>query len=181
MKFITYEQFGVGFVRRAVTSERVERAIAEVAGDVVEVGPISGGPGGVATVKASGKVGAPQVDPAEGDLLAFTAKLPIDLELEVRLAGVPTRYQGQVDVPLVMTVRTAEPLSLVIDIEELNKKDVRVDLQSTDIHGGVLQKVGNIDDEVRSRVASIVNKRLSSEKAVEARVIDIGKLVDKAW
>ena len=58
---ISYGEFGVRFVHEAVTDERVADAIAAIAGDSVEVGPLSAGPGGLARARAKGRIGWPRI------------------------------------------------------------------------------------------------------------------------
>ncbi len=47
--YVTYEEFGRRFFEIAVTEDRVGGAIAAIAGDAFEIGPIAqGGPGKIA-------------------------------------------------------------------------------------------------------------------------------------
>ncbi|MDQ3986668.1 MAG: hypothetical protein M3280_09250 [Actinomycetota bacterium] len=180
MNFISYERFGVNFVSRAVNLDRVKAAVAEVAGDSFRIGPMGAGPGGVAVVQADGEIGSPVVEEIPGLMLKFDAKLPITLNLEVRLATVPQRYRGEILVPLSLSVRTVEPLTLLIEVEPIVARDVSVDLRSAGMSAGLLKRLGNIDDEVRKQVAQVVNGRLDSKEARASREIDVGSLIDKA-
>ena len=132
-------------------------AIDEVAGDTVEMGPMAAGPGGIAQVKALGKTRPARVERPSGQVIRYVATLPIDLDLEVKLAGVRTVTTGLVAVRLVLTVRTAEPLLLVIHVGEITHEDVDVELRPSNVAAGMLQTVGNLDDEVRRNVARVVN------------------------
>jgi hypothetical protein len=180
MGHISYEQFGVNFVRRAVTTERLKEEVADLAGDSFHIGPMSVGPGGVAVAKADGTIGSPIVEELPGVDLRFEAKLPIVLNLEVRVAGVPQRYRGDIEVSLWMTVRTVEPLLLVIEVAPVEAGHVTVDLESGGMSAGVLQRVGNIDEEVRSQVVRVVNDRVNSDKARASREIDVAVMIDDA-
>ena len=131
MNFISYEQFGVNFVALAVSEERVKASVADVAGDSFHIGPMGAGPGGVAVVQADGDIGSPVVEEVPGPPLKYTAKLPITLNLEVRLAAMPQRYRGDIVVPLSLSVRTAEPLMLLIEVEPVVPRDVNLDLRSS--------------------------------------------------
>lgn len=91
---MSYEQFGVNFVRHAVTAERIAASIAEQSGDRVDVGPIPAGPGGIATATSTGRIGDITVTPEPGDLLRFRAVLPIQLDHEVKLGPVAKRYDA---------------------------------------------------------------------------------------
>ena len=181
MDYISYEKFGVNFVRHAVTTERVAASIADTAGDRVDVDPMPAGPGGFATASATGHIGTVRVTPDPGEMLRFLAVLPIDLDLEIRFGPVTNRFTGLVEVPLSLTVRTAEPLTIAIDISPVTPSDIRVDLRSTSPGADMLQKVGNIDAEVQGHVARVVNERLASEKARAARIIDVAAQVDESW
>lgn len=182
MEEITYEQFGVNFVTHVVTPERVGATIGRLAGDEVKAGPIQAGPGGAASVTATGSIGEirPRVD-FTSDRLGFEAIIPIDLRLDVRVAGAAHRYRGHVRVPLRLDVRAEEPVTIVIDVAPVRAGDVTVELSADGIRAKVLQRLGNVDDEVRRTVAEIVNERLSSEEAAQARVLDILGYVDNAW
>lgn len=181
MQEISYEQFGSNFVTHAVTPHRVVDAIRQIAGEVIEVGPMPAGPAGVAQVTAVGRVGDPEVTTTVADLLTFTAILPIDLDLEVILALATNRYSGRMKVSLTLTVRTAEPLILVIDVEPLAADDIKVDLQAAGIAASVLQKIGDMENEIKRVVARTVNERVASDEARAAREIDLLALIEKAW
>lgn len=59
--YLTYEQFGRKFFEVAVTEERVGGAIASIAGDEFEIGPIAQGPGKFAKVTAKVRIMEPRV------------------------------------------------------------------------------------------------------------------------
>ena len=50
--YMTYEEFGRKFFEIAVSEERVCNAIAAIAGDAFEIGPMGQGPGKIAKVTA---------------------------------------------------------------------------------------------------------------------------------
>ncbi|MEA2434623.1 MAG: hypothetical protein QOG54_2080 [Actinomycetota bacterium] len=180
MSFIPYEEFGVNFVKLAVTPERIKAAVEETGGGSFQFGPMGVGPGGVAVVKADGQMGEVHVEMIEGPELRFEAMLPIDMNLEVRLAGVPNRYRGVIDVPLSLIVRTQKPLCLLIEVEPVAARDVKVDLRSDGISAQMLQKVGNMDEEVQRQVARVVNERINAESAKASREFDIATMIEGA-
>lgn len=182
MDEITYERFGVNFVRHVVTPERVAETIARVSGGEVNAGPMAAGPGGAASVTAKGRIGDIEVRVASAkERLAFDAVIPIDLQLEVRVAGTAHRYRGQVRVPLQLRVRAVEPVTLVIDVDPVLSDKVEVELSATGMRAKFLQRLGGMDDEVRRSVAGIVNERLASDPARDVRNLDILSFVDDAW
>lgn len=180
MQFITYEQFGPRFVASAVTEERVAASIAETAGRSVEEGPMPAGPGGLAEVRVNGVIGDPQVTKKTGEVLGFQAVLPIDLSLQVQLALTHHDFAADVRVPLQLTVRTAEPLLLVIQVADVNPADVDVDLRASGSAAALLQRFGDMESEVKKQVARTVNKRMTSASALAAREIDVLKLIEES-
>ena len=181
MNPIPYEQFGVNFVTMAVTDARLGDALAAVAGDVIKVGPMAVGPGHAATVDAEGRIGAPAITRHEGTPLAFTAKLPVDLSLDVKVAGVNHHYDARLSVPLELTVLTAEPISLVIDVARVSSRDVDVQLKATGMRAKVLSRLGNVEDEIKRQVARFVREKVDSPEGERARRIDILPMIDRAW
>ena len=179
MQFITYEQFGPRFVAYAVTEERVAASIGETAGRRVEEGPMPAGPGGIAEVRVNGVIGDPQVIKKTGEVLGFQAELPIDLQLQVQLALTRHDFEADVRVPLQLTVRTAEPLKLVIQVADVNPADVDVDLRAAGSAAGLLQRIGDMESEVKKQVARTVNKRMTSASALAAREIDVLRLIEE--
>jgi len=167
---ITYEEFGVNFVKHVVTPDRVAGTISRLAGGEVKAGPMPAGPGGAASVTASGRIGdiVARASSASGRL-AFEAVIPIELLLEVRVAGADHRYRGRVNVPLSLRVRAVGPVTLIIDVDPVLSDKVEVELSADGVRAKVLQRLGNVNEEVRQTVATIVNERLTSEAAREAK------------
>lgn len=56
-QWIEYAEFGERFVAHAVTTDRIEAAVAGIAGKGMKFGPFSVGPAGLAGLVAEGKVG----------------------------------------------------------------------------------------------------------------------------
>ena len=59
--YLTYEQFGRKFFETAVSEERVCNAIAAIAGDAFEMGPMGQGPGKIAKVTAKVRIMEPRI------------------------------------------------------------------------------------------------------------------------
>jgi hypothetical protein len=182
MDEITFEELGVNFVTNVVTPQRVAETIAHVAGREVKVGPMNAGPGGAASVSAVGAVGTvTAVNVFRAGPLSFDATIPIDINLEVRVAGASHRYTGKLTVPLHITLRAIAPVILRFDIDPVRAEEVGVALSAEGLRAKVLQKIGDMDDEVRRAVASTVTERLGSPQAMAAREIDILQRVSDVW
>lgn len=181
MDEISFEELGVNFVTHVVTPERVAATIAHVAGSEVKVGPMNAGPGGAASVSAVGRIGTVTAVNTWRSPLSFDATIPIDISLDVRIAGASHRYSGSLTVPLHITLRALAPVILRFDIDPVQPDEVGVELSAEGIRAKVLQRIGDIDEEVRRAVASTVTERLDSPQARAVREIDILQRVTDVW
>jgi hypothetical protein len=179
--FISYEHFGVNFVRYAVTAERIKESITGLTTEEIVSGPNPAGPGGIATAKSVGRVGEVRVVPEPDDISRFKVVLPIELDLDIKLGPVSNRYKGLVEVPVLMTVRTADPLTIVIEVSQVHGKDIRADIRPANVGADLLSRVGNIEGEVKSEVARLVNEKMNSTAAKASRVIDVAELIDRSY
>lgn len=180
-EFISYERFGVNFVRYAVTADRIKESITGLTQDEIVSGPSSAGPGGIATAKSVGRIGTVRVVPEPDDLLRFRAVLPIELDLEIKIGPVANRYKGLVEVPVLLTVRIAEPLTIVIEVNQVHGNEIQVDIRPSNVGADLLSRAGNIEAEVKSEVARLVNEKMNTEEAKASRVIDVAALIDRSW
>ena len=178
--YISYERFGVNFVRHAVTAERIKASITGLTADEIVSGPSPAGPGGIATAKSVGRIGEVRVVPEPGDLLRFKAVLPIEMDLDIKLGPVSNRYKGLIEVPVLMTVQITEPLTIVIEVNQVHGNDIQADIRPTNVGADLLSRVGNIEGEVRAEVARLVNDQMNTEKARESRIFDIAELIESA-
>jgi hypothetical protein len=105
----------------------------------------------------------------------------LDCTLAVKAPVLNKRYRGTVTIPLRLVVHTASPLRLVIDVEPPSADDIGVELASRDRSGRVIQILGNIDGEVRTRAAAEVARRVEAPEARRHREIDILAMVDEVW
>jgi hypothetical protein len=182
---ISFDQFGRNFMREVVTADRVAATIASVVGDSIEVGPLAAGPRDAARASLRGKLAGVDVSPVGdergGEALRFTAEVRLDCTLAVKAPVINKRYRGTLTIPLQLDVRTASPLRLVIEVEPPSPPDIGVDLQSKDRSGRLIQVLGNIDDEVRTRAAAEVARRVEAPEALRHREIDVLAMVDEVW
>jgi len=78
---MTYEEFGRQFFEIAVTEDRVGGAIAAIAGDEFEMGPMAQGPGKVAKVTAKVRIQEPRLTRQVSDMITFDIKIPLEIDL----------------------------------------------------------------------------------------------------
>lgn len=180
-EFISYERFGVNFVGYAVTAERIKASITGLTSEEIVSGPNPAGPGGIASAKSVGRIGEVRVVPEPDDLLRFRAVLPIDLDLDIKLGPVSNRYKGLVEVPVLLTVRVTSPLTIVIEVNQVHGNDIQADIRPANVGADLLSRVGNIEGEVKSEVARLVNEKMDTEQARASRVIDVAELIDRSY
>lgn len=181
MTLISYEQFGVQFVELAVTHERLAAALVAVAGDAIRIGPLRVGPREAATVNAQGHLRTPAIERLGNDPVRFRAVLPVELSLDVAVTGMHHYFDADLRIPLELTVKTAEPITLLIDVARVSSRDVDVTLRADGVRARVLSRLGNVEDEVRRQVSRFVRERVASEEGERARRIEILPLIDEAW
>ena len=180
---ISFDEFGRNFMREVVTADRVAATIASVVGERIEVGPLAAGPGNAAQASLRGTLAGVDVSPAgqSGESLRFTALVRLDCTLAVKAPVINKRYRGTLTIPLHLDVRSAPPLRLVIDVDAPSPQDIGVDLESRDRSGRLIQLLGNIDGEVRTRAAAEVARRVEAPEARRHREIDVLAMVDDVW
>jgi hypothetical protein len=157
-------------LRELVTPQRVATVISAVAGEVVEVGPIDVGPGGVATATAVGQVGEPDVTMTSEQPLAYLVRLPVDLTLEVLVSGGRHHYTAECEVRIGLTVHAIEPLSARIDPTPPTAHDVSAKVKARGMQAKLVGKVGDIDNEVKRQVARYVCERIEADAAAHTTI-----------
>ncbi len=146
--YMSYEQFGVNFVRHAVTAERIEASITGLAGTDIVWGRAGQGREG-SRRQHTGRIGSVRVVPEPDDLVRFCAVLPIDLDLDIKIGPISNRYKGLVEVPLSLSVHVPQPLTIVIEIKPVQANEIQVDVRPANTGADLLSRVGDIDSEGR--------------------------------
>jgi hypothetical protein len=158
----------------------VVEAVARIAGDVVQLGPIKAGPGGTATVLAHGRIGEPEADEAAPDPLTYAVRLPVDVDLEVKV-GTVHRYAATGSIELTLTVRTVEPLKIVIDVEPVRPEHVSFRIHAQGVPARLLGRAGDVDGELRRHTAAYVNERTGHPETARYTTIDLLPLMEQVW
>jgi hypothetical protein len=179
--YVTYEEFGRKFFEVAVTEARVAAAVAEIAGDQFEVGPIAQGPGKIAKVTAKVRIQRPQVSRTVGRLITFAIHIPLAIDLVVDLRLDKPRFTVAGDIALRATARAAEPLLLIIDVAKPMPSDISVHVTSRSIRGEVLRIVAGVDAEIRRFIAKYVVDEIDKPQSQAAQTIDVAERLDAAW
>ncbi|WP_405485625.1 hypothetical protein [Nocardia sp. NBC_00511] len=196
--WIGYDEFGRRFFSRIVTADRVREVVENLAGKPIEVGPLRTGPGNKAEVWVQGSVRLPKVsdprpvlpqpepriaelpstapkpevepEPHDPALVRFELTIPVTLDISVDVLKT-NRYRAEVQVPVALTARAAEPLLIVIDAVPPSARDIDLEMTAEGWRAAALGKIAGMRKQIAVQVASVVRKEVAD---VSRRTIDVG-------
>jgi hypothetical protein len=180
-RYMTYEEFGRRFFEIAVTEERVGGAIADIAGDSFEMGPMGQGPGKIAKVTAKVRIKDPRVTRKVGEMITFAIRIPLEIDMVVDLRIDRPKFMVFGEISLRATARAAEPLLLILDFDKPRPSDIEIHVTSKSLRAEVVRIIGGIDAEVRRFIAAHVAGEIDSPASQKAKVIDVADSIDVAW
>ncbi len=179
--YVGYAEFGRRFVAYAASEQRIARVFGELAGSAFDFGPIGVGPAHLAKASAQVQLGQPVLERSVGEVVGFELTIPLDIDLLLDLAVDRHRFAitGFVDVHL--TVRTAAPLRIIVDIDQPRPSDVRIDVATATRRGRLLRLLASVDHEIRRFVARYVANEIRKPHIAAVRDIDVALRLDAAW
>jgi hypothetical protein len=180
-QYLSYEEFGRRFYEVAVTEQRVGDAIAEIAGDEFEMGPMGQGPGKIAKVTAKVRIQQPRVTRSVGELITFAIRIPLEIDMVIDLRIDKPKFMVYGEITLGATARAAEPLLLILDVQKPRPSDIAIHVTSKTLRGELLRIVAGVDAEVRRFIAEHVAGEIDSPESVKAKVIDVAEQLDATW
>lgn len=180
-EYVTYEEFGRRFYEIAVTEKRVGDAIGAIAGDEFEMGPMGQGPGKIAKVTAKVRVEEPKVTRANGELITFAIRIPLEIDMVIDLRIDKPKFMVFGEIALTATARAAEPLLLILDVQKPRPSDIEIHVTSKSLRAELLRIVAGVDAEIRRFIAAHVAGEIDSPESVKAKVIDVAERLDAAW
>ena len=168
--YMTYEEFGRKFFEVAVTEERVGGAIAAIAGDEFQMGPMGQGPGGIAKVTARVKIQEPRVTRKVGETITFAIRIPLEINMVVDLRIDRPKFIVFGEIALSATARAAEPLLLILDVQKPRASDISIHVTSKSLRAEVVRVIGGIDAEIRRFIAAHVSGEIDSPASQKAKI-----------
>ena len=180
-EYLTYEEFGRKFFEVAVSEERVCGAIAAIAGDAFEMGPMAQGPGKIAKVTAKVRIMEPRVTRQVGDMITFAIRIPLEIDMVVDLRIDKPKFMVFGEIALRATARAAEPLLLILDVEKPRPSDISIHVTSKSLRGELLRVVAGVDAEIKRFVSAHVAGEIDSPASQKAKVIDVADSIDASW
>ncbi|WP_062986314.1 hypothetical protein [Nocardia anaemiae] len=179
--YIGYEEFGRRFLEYAASEQRISGAFAQLTGAAFDFGPIGVGPAKLAKVAAQVQLGEPKLQRFVDEVISFELVIPLDVDLLLDLAVDRHRFHIDGNIHLHLTVRTAEPLRVIIDIAEPRPSDVRINVAIATKRGQLLRILASVDHEIRRFVARYLATEIRKPHIAAVRDIDVAARLDAAW
>jgi hypothetical protein len=132
----------------------------------------------VAVASAVGSIAEPVIEQTGDDPLAYAVKLPVDVALDVTVAGTKHHYDIDAVVRIAFTVVLARPLSVCIVPESPTYRDVTVDVHPKGMQARMVGRVGDIERELRKHIARYVRERLDTEIS-DFSVVELVPLMER--
>ncbi|OBI80521.1 hypothetical protein A9X01_24895 [Mycobacterium asiaticum] len=178
---LTPEQFTALVLLAAAPPDRVGQVVARLVGDHLTIGPLEVGPGGIASATARGRRGRVRVATCDHDYWRQIVIVPIELRVEVRIAGRLVRYRGQVEVQTRFRLRLDPPCTVTVELEEVQKHYVRTTVDPVGFGARLIGWVGGVDQIVAEQVLCYVRDLVATPEFEAAMHIDVAGLLDRAW
>lgn len=178
---VSYERWGVDFFVEAVSRERILSAVNTIAGQPIDFGPIGVGPGRIAKVRAYGEIGAAAAERLDAAEISYRVELPVALTFELDLQVETHTFHAQLLVPLTLTARALAGVRVQVDITPPRASEVRVQVRAEGLRASIMQRVANVEGELRRFVARYVARELTKPHVQSARTIDVAAAIDRAW
>jgi hypothetical protein len=156
-------------------------AIAAIAGDAFEMGPMGQGPGKIAKVSAKVRIMDPTVSRTVGEMITFAIRIPLEIDMVVDLRIDKPKFMVFGEIALRATARAAEPLLLILDVEKPRSSDISIHVTSKSLRAEVVRVLGNIDAEIRRFISAHVSGEIDSPASQKAKIINVADSIDVAW
>ncbi|GAB4588665.1 hypothetical protein [Nocardia sp. IFM 10818] len=106
---------------------------------------------------------------ARTKLVTFDLTIPVSLDITVDVLQ-SNRYRAEVQVPVALTARAADPLLIVIEAAAPRAEDIDLELTAEGWRAAALGKVAGIRKQIAAQVARVVRAEVSD---VSRRTIDV--------
>ncbi|WP_330185171.1 hypothetical protein OHB26_17235 [Nocardia sp. NBC_01503] len=117
----------------------------------------------------------PEADTVDkADLVTFDLTIPVSLDITVDVLQ-SNRYSAELQVPVALTARAAEPLLIVIDAAPPAPEQIELELKAQGLRAATLGKLAGIRRQVAIQVASVVRAEVAD---TSRRTIDVGARLD---
>jgi len=180
-EFVSYQQWGLDFFAEAVSEDRILAAVNNIAGQPIDFGPIGVGPAKIAKVRAYGEIGSASATRIDSTEISYRVELPVSLTFELDLQVETHVFHAELLVPLTLTARALDGVRIFIVVDPPKTSDVQVKVTAEGLRATIMQRVANVEGELRRFVAKYVARETSKPHIEEARLIDVSAAIDRAY
>ncbi len=113
--------------------------------------------------------------------LEFRLSVPVSVSFTLDLKVETHRFSADLVVPLILRATAAEPLCVVIEVLPPRPSELTVKVKAEGLRATVVQKVADVDHELRMFLSTYVARELKKPYVNDARSINIAALMDQAW
>jgi len=155
------------------TPERAVRDIGDLIGDRLAFGPVTAGPGGMATAHATGIVG--RLRGRRGRRPGSTeVHVPVQLDIAVHMGARSVPVEARMTVRIGLEACLApEGDHVLVEVDELGPGDIALETHTRGVGGVFVRRLGNLDAEIRHHVIAYVTELLETPEARELRFIPL--------
>jgi len=180
-KQISYGEWGEQFFAAAISDDRIRGAVADLAGQPIDFGPMGVGPGRIAKVVARGQIGDALLHRHDGFPVTYDLTVPVDLTFEVDLLLETERFDAHLEVPIRLIGRAVDGVRIYIEARPPHNSEVLVQVKADGRRAEWLRRIAGVDEELRRFVAKYVTRELDKPSIRRAREVDVVPLMAKAW
>ncbi len=160
-------------VSSVATPERAVRDIGDLIGDRLAFGPVTAGPGGMATAHATGIVGRLRgrrgTRPGRCEV-----HVPVQLDIDVQIGARSVPVEAKMTVRIGLDACLApEGDHVLVEVDELGPGDIALETHTRGVGGVFVRRLGNLDAEIRHHVIAYVTELLETPEARELRFIPL--------
>jgi hypothetical protein len=107
--------------------------------------------------------------------------VPVALDFTVDLQVEKHRFHATLEVPLVLTARALAGVRIFLEVTPPRARDVVARVEAEGLRASIMQRVANVEGELRRFVARYVAREIEKPEVARARLIDVAEAIDKAW
>jgi hypothetical protein len=160
-----------GVLSAIATPERAVADIGGLIGDTVAFGPVTAGPGGMATARGVGVVGRLRGRRGSGPGSA-EVHVPVQLDVSVEIGTQTVPVEARMTVRIGLQACLApEGDHIVVEVDEIGPGDIALETHARGVGGVFVRRLGNLDAEIRHHVIGYVTDLLTTPEARELRFI----------
>lgn len=181
MAEVPLEEFAAQLIATAGSPDRIAAAAATIIENPIAIGPIRVGPGGIGKANAICYVGEISGRAAAGSQWDAVLDVPVRVGVAVRVTAQRFKFGMQIQVQARVKLIPTSGFSITAEIDEIGTDDVSMTIDAQHLPAKLVSLGYNIEAEVAEMVIEHANQMLDSPDVLEARHVDLAKVIERAW